>query len=130
MSSSSAPATVDHSDADQSLSSCPHHAPRRIPLLSVSIALLVFKVCAWRFRPCVFSKIEILRKERAVKGGVMVKGLPGATFVSPGEDGTVIDVIDERSYVDGVKVARKCSKANVLGNAVETVHPSYEEART
>ncbi|KIL54949.1 hypothetical protein M378DRAFT_18397 [Amanita muscaria Koide BX008] len=84
MSSSSAPATVDHSDADQSLSSCPHHAPRRIPLLSVSIALLVFK-------------------ERTVKGGAMGKGLLGATFISPGEDGTVVDVIDERGYVDGAR---------------------------
>ncbi|KIL57564.1 hypothetical protein M378DRAFT_27930 [Amanita muscaria Koide BX008] len=60
--------------------------------------------------------------KRAVKGGIMVKGLPGATgIVSPGEDGTVIDVIDERGYVDGVKVARKCSKANVLGKAVEYI---------
>jgi hypothetical protein len=60
--------------------------------------------------------------KRAVKGGIMVKGLPGATgIVTPGEDGTVIDVIDERGYVDGVKVARKCSKANVLGKAVEYI---------
>ncbi|KAF7318201.1 BHLH domain-containing protein [Mycena chlorophos] len=31
------------------------------------------------------------------------------------------DVIDARGYVDGVKVARKCSKANVLGKAVEYI---------
>ncbi|KIJ99084.1 hypothetical protein K443DRAFT_123378 [Laccaria amethystina LaAM-08-1] len=37
------------------------------------------------------------------------------------EDGTVIDDIDERGFVDGVKVARKCSKANVLGNAIEYI---------
>jgi hypothetical protein len=30
-------------------------------------------------------------------------------------------VIDERGFVDGVKVARKCSKANVLGKAVEYI---------
>ncbi|PBK98782.1 hypothetical protein ARMGADRAFT_1162057 [Armillaria gallica] len=35
------------------------------------------------------------------------------------EDST--DIIDERGYVDGVKVARKCSKANVLGKAVEYI---------
>ena len=35
------------------------------------------------------------------------------------EDGTVIDVIRKRGFVDGVKVARKCSKANILGKAVE-----------
>jgi hypothetical protein len=33
----------------------------------------------------------------------------------------VVDVIDERGFVDGVKVARKCSKANVLGKAVEYI---------
>ncbi|KAG6810565.1 hypothetical protein H0H92_011321 [Tricholoma furcatifolium] len=31
------------------------------------------------------------------------------------------DVVDERGYIDGVKVARKCSKANVLGKAVEYI---------
>jgi hypothetical protein len=35
--------------------------------------------------------------------------------------GGVIDIIDERGFVDGVKVARKCSKANVLGKAVEYI---------
>lgn len=35
--------------------------------------------------------------------------------------GGVIDVIDERGFVDGVKVARKCSKANVLAKAVEYI---------
>ncbi|KAF8632891.1 hypothetical protein AX17_004737 [Amanita inopinata Kibby_2008] len=60
--------------------------------------------------------------KRAVKGGMTVKGVPGATgIITPGEGGTVIDVIDERGYVDGVKVARKCSKANVLGKAVEYI---------
>lgn len=32
-----------------------------------------------------------------------------------------VDVIDERGFVDGVKVARKGSKANVLGKAVEYI---------
>ncbi|KAF8341905.1 hypothetical protein F5887DRAFT_1076283 [Amanita rubescens] len=60
--------------------------------------------------------------KRALKGGITVQGVPGATgIMTPGEDGTVIDVIDERGYVDGVKVARKCSKANVLGKAVEYI---------
>ncbi|KAJ6455590.1 hypothetical protein C8R47DRAFT_935143, partial [Mycena vitilis] len=31
------------------------------------------------------------------------------------------DVVDARGFVDGVKVARKCSKANVLGKAVEYI---------
>ncbi|KAG6877357.1 hypothetical protein C0992_010191 [Termitomyces sp. T32_za158] len=30
-------------------------------------------------------------------------------------------VVDERGFVDGVRVARKCSKANVLGKAVEYI---------
>ena len=60
--------------------------------------------------------------KRALKGGITVQGVPGATgIMTPGEGGTVIDVIDERGYVDGVKVARKCSKANVLGKAVEYI---------
>jgi len=31
------------------------------------------------------------------------------------------DVVDERGFVDGVKVARKVSKANVLGKAAEYI---------
>jgi hypothetical protein len=31
------------------------------------------------------------------------------------------DIIDERGFVDGVKVARKISKANVLGKAAEYI---------
>ncbi|KAG5643700.1 hypothetical protein DXG03_009749 [Asterophora parasitica] len=38
-----------------------------------------------------------------------------------GHNGNGADVIDERGFVDGVKVARKCSKANVLGKAVEYI---------
>jgi hypothetical protein len=34
---------------------------------------------------------------------------------------TAVDVVDERGFVDGVKVARKGSKANVLGKAVEYI---------
>ncbi|KIK70210.1 hypothetical protein GYMLUDRAFT_213391 [Collybiopsis luxurians FD-317 M1] len=46
----------------------------------------------------------------------------GTTIKKEGEDGEdVVDVIDERGFVDGVKVARKCSKANVLGKAVEYI---------
>lgn len=33
----------------------------------------------------------------------------------------IVDIVDERGFVDGVKVARKCSKANVLGKAVEYI---------
>jgi hypothetical protein len=32
------------------------------------------------------------------------------------------DVVDERGFVDGIKVARKISKANVLGKAAEYIH--------
>lgn len=35
--------------------------------------------------------------------------------------GVGVDVVDERGFVDGVKVARKGSKANVLGKAVEYI---------
>ena len=52
-----------------------------------------------------------------VKGGVFVKG--SGISIPDSEDGTVIDVIDELGFVDGVKVARKCSKASVLGKPVD-----------
>ena len=38
-----------------------------------------------------------------------------------GGDVDVMDIVDDRGFVDGVKVARKCSKANVLGKAVEYI---------
>jgi hypothetical protein len=38
-------------------------------------------------------------------------------------------VIDERGFVDGVKVAGKCSKANVLGGS-SGVYLGFEEKRT
>jgi len=57
--------------------------------------------------------------KKNVKGGVVVKGF--GIGIIDSEDGSVVDVIDERGFVDGVKVARKCSKANVLGKAVEYI---------
>jgi len=57
--------------------------------------------------------------KKNLKGGVVMKGT-GIGIVD-NEDGTIVDVIDERGFVDGVKVARKCSKANVLGKAVEYI---------
>ena len=35
------------------------------------------------------------------------------------------DVVDNRGFVDGVKVARKSSKANVLGKAVEYIRYAF-----
>ena len=60
--------------------------------------------------------------KKNVKGGVVVKGYGIGIFES--EDGSVVDVIDERGFVDDVKVARKCSKANVLGKVVEYIRVS------
>ena len=57
--------------------------------------------------------------KKNVKGSVLIKG--SGNVIIEGEDGTVVDIIDERGFVDGVKVARKCSKANVLGKAVEYI---------
>jgi hypothetical protein len=50
--------------------------------------------------------------------GAALAGFTGGVLNPYGE----VDVIDERGYVDGVKVARKYSKANALGKAVEYVH--------
>ncbi|KAF8970448.1 hypothetical protein BDZ97DRAFT_1914739 [Flammula alnicola] len=57
--------------------------------------------------------------KKNVKGSVIIKSAGGSNVDS--EDGSAVDVIDERGFVDGVKVARKCSKANVLGKAVEYI---------
>src|SRR5260221_487082 len=59
--------------------------------------------------------------KKNIKGGVIVKGGGIGIGSECSEDGSVVDVIDERGFVDGVKVARKCSKANVLGKAVEYI---------
>jgi hypothetical protein len=71
--------------------------------------------------------------KKNLKSGVLVKSATGAAAHGSsalaaymGAGGELnpygeVDVIDERGYVDGVKVARKCSKANVLGKAVEYI---------
>lgn len=41
--------------------------------------------------------------------------------VNTGSLGYFDDVVDARGFVDGVKVARKMSKANVLGKATEYI---------
>jgi Helix-loop-helix DNA-binding domain len=38
-----------------------------------------------------------------------------------GKESTETDIVDERGFVDGVKVGRKMSKANVLGKATEYI---------
>lgn len=68
--------------------------------------------------------------KKNLKSGVLIKSANGPTLhggtaaCAPGDTLNPygeIDMIDERGYVDGVKVARKCSKANVLGKAVEYI---------
>lgn len=67
--------------------------------------------------------------KKNLKGGVLIKSASSGTSTviavpgspTPSNPYGEVDVIDERGYVDGVKVARKCSKANVLGKAVEYI---------
>jgi len=67
--------------------------------------------------------------KKNLKSGVLIKSANGPTphggtvACAPGATNPYgeVDMIDERGYVDGVKVARKCSKANVLGKAVEYI---------
>lgn len=51
------------------------------------------------------------------------KGQDGPETESPERPDKPVwnDVVDERGLVDGVKVARKISKANVLGKAAEYI---------
>jgi Helix-loop-helix DNA-binding domain len=57
-------------------------------------------------------------KERAKKGQDSPEG---AESDERQEKPACNDVVDERGFVDGVKVARKISKANVLGKAAEYI---------
>ena len=65
--------------------------------------------------------------KKNVKGGIVVKGF--GICIIESEDCSVVDVIDERGFVDGVKVAQKRSKANVLGTAMEYI-PRFKETGT
>jgi hypothetical protein len=59
---------------------------------------------------------------RKVKVKVPIGQVLVGKFRRPsGEEEEFVDVVDDRGFVDGVKVARKCSKANVLGKAVEYI---------
>ncbi|KAF8491897.1 hypothetical protein F5888DRAFT_1734218 [Russula emetica] len=57
-------------------------------------------------------------KEKAKKG----QDFPEAESEEKPEKLSWNDMVDERGFVDGVKVARKISKANVLGKAAEYIH--------
>ena len=57
-------------------------------------------------------------KERAKKGQ---DSLEGAEPDEKVEKLVWSDIVDERGFADGVKVARKISKANVLGKAAEYI---------
>ncbi|KAF7291849.1 BHLH domain-containing protein [Mycena indigotica] len=72
-----------------------------------------------RYRTNLNARIQSLRAAvpalRVVDRAAAIKAGEALTV----EDGE--DIVDARGYVDGVKVARKCSKANVLGKAVEYI---------
>lgn len=55
------------------------------------------------------------KKNKDKSSDLIEDGLEG------GEEVKEKDVVDERGIVDGVKVARKISKANVLGKATEYI---------
>ncbi|KAJ7025547.1 hypothetical protein C8F04DRAFT_1400498 [Mycena alexandri] len=74
-----------------------------------------------RYRTNLNARIQSLRQAvpalRVVDKAAAIK----AGEASPGGDSDPEDHIDARGFVDGVKIARKCSKANVLGKAVEYI---------
>ncbi|RDB30417.1 hypothetical protein Hypma_007232 [Hypsizygus marmoreus] len=76
--------------------------------------------CIWSVR----MAVPALRVVEDREGGK--KRAPNKVLVSSdplkleGADGSV-DIVDERGFIDGVKVARKCSKANILRKAVEYI---------
>ncbi|KAJ7176474.1 hypothetical protein C8R46DRAFT_1188344 [Mycena filopes] len=85
-----------------------------------------------RYRTNLNARIQSLRQAvpalRVVDRAAALKAGEGAPYTTSkkgsaqeGEQEEEEDIIDARGYVDGVKVARKCSKANVLGKAVEYI---------
>ncbi|KAJ7668988.1 hypothetical protein B0H17DRAFT_1142262 [Mycena rosella] len=72
-----------------------------------------------RYRTNLNARIQSLRQ--AVPALRVVDRAAAAKAGEPVEDDGPEDFVDARGFVDGVKVARKCSKANVLGKAVEYI---------
>ncbi|KAF7323753.1 BHLH domain-containing protein [Mycena kentingensis (nom. inval.)] len=71
-----------------------------------------------RYRTNLNARIQSLR---AAVPALRVVDRAAAIKAGDAVAGDEEDVVDARGYVDGVKVARKCSKANVLGKAVEYI---------
>ncbi|KAK7014156.1 BHLH domain-containing protein [Favolaschia claudopus] len=79
-----------------------------------------------RYRTNLNARIQSLRAAvpalRVVDRAAALKASPSSSsaldFSNTNE---TEDIVDARGFVDGVKLARKCSKANVLGKAVEYI---------
>ncbi|KAJ6544704.1 hypothetical protein B0H10DRAFT_1351132 [Mycena sp. CBHHK59/15] len=72
-----------------------------------------------RYRTNLNARIQSLRA--AVPALRVVDRAAAAKAGAPPDPTAPDDVVDARGFVDGVRVARKCSKANVLGKAVEYI---------
>ncbi|KAJ7637038.1 hypothetical protein FB45DRAFT_454025 [Roridomyces roridus] len=72
-----------------------------------------------RYRTNLNARIQSLRQ--AVPALRVVDRAAAIKAGDPVDDDGPEDIVDARGFVDGVKVARKCSKANVLGKAVEYI---------
>ncbi|KAJ7484601.1 hypothetical protein FB451DRAFT_1436539 [Mycena latifolia] len=72
-----------------------------------------------RYRTNLNARIQSLRQ--AVPALRVVDRAAAAKAGELLDDDGPEDIVDARGFVDGVKVARKCSKANVLGKAVEYI---------
>ncbi|KAJ6571887.1 hypothetical protein B0H19DRAFT_1131768 [Mycena capillaripes] len=72
-----------------------------------------------RYRTNLNARIQSLRQ--AVPALRVVDRAAALKAGEPVDDDGPEDIVDSRGFVDGVKVARKCSKANVLGKAVEYI---------
>ncbi|KAI0305157.1 hypothetical protein B0F90DRAFT_1701784 [Multifurca ochricompacta] len=79
-----------------------------------------------RYRTNLNARIQSLKDAvpalRVLENKEKVKKSPDADLEEKGEKLVWNDVVDERGFVDGVKAARKISKANVLGKAAEYIH--------
>ncbi|KAJ7864216.1 hypothetical protein B0H14DRAFT_2736465 [Mycena olivaceomarginata] len=72
-----------------------------------------------RYRTNLNARIQSLRQ--AVPALRVVDRAAAMKAGEAGKDDGPEDIVDSRGFVDGVKVARKCSKTNVIGKAVEYI---------
>ncbi|KAH8830111.1 hypothetical protein DL96DRAFT_1783553 [Flagelloscypha sp. PMI_526] len=117
----------DNSSASSSSSAASTPPPTTPPLSHVlpHDVIELISIHAFHALRMAVPALRVLEEKEASVGGPGKKGgkgkLSGRVGVIKQTAPADGDVVDERGFIDGVKVARKVSKANVLGKAVEYI---------